>query len=154
MSRLVLALLAATSALVAGDCPLPYEALDEGRCIFLDPFVAFNWQAAVDHCKTHGGTLLSYSDCDTFALVYDYIRSQDYTAAKVYWIGARDEAEEGLWKFIDGTLAPMGVPFWLNGEPNSGNKYNCAVMHNTYNHYWIDYQCTSTAFSICLRDAS
>ncbi|XP_037804408.1 C-type lectin domain family 17, member A-like isoform X2 [Penaeus monodon] len=153
MSHLLLAILAAMSALVAGDCPLPYEPLDDTRCIFVDPFVTYTWQEAVDHCKVHAGTLLSFSDCETSALIYDYLRSQDATSNKNYWIGATDQAEEGVWKFTDGSLAPMGVPFWGPAEPNNGATYNCAFMQHNNNHYWYDFTCTSKLYSICLKDA-
>ncbi|XP_027236221.1 C-type lectin domain family 17, member A [Penaeus vannamei] len=153
MSHLALVILAGMSALVAGDCPLPYEPLDDTRCIFLDPFVSYTWQGAVDLCKGHLGTLLSISDCNTFALVYDYIESQEVTRGKHYWLGATDEAEEGVWKFTDGSPVPLGVPFWAAAEPSTDARYNCAFMHASYYHYWYDTTCTSKYFPICLRNA-
>ncbi|MCI3751392.1 hypothetical protein MQC27_24985 [Escherichia coli] len=80
-------------------------------------------------------------DCETFALVYDYIKSKDVTQGKHFWLGATDEVEEGTWKFVNNRAVPQGVPFWGKGEPNSGNTHNCAIMHASYNHYWYDIQC-------------
>nr|ABA54612.1 C-type lectin 1 [Penaeus chinensis] len=143
---------AASASVRATECPSPYEPLDETRCIFLDAFVSYTWQETVDLCKSHGGEILTIEDCETFALVYDYIRSQDVTKGKHYWLGATDEVEEGTWKFVNNRLTPMGIPYWGVNEPNNGNTYNCAMMHASYNHYWYDAACGSKYNPICLKN--
>ncbi|XP_037785905.1 perlucin-like protein [Penaeus monodon] len=143
---------AASASVRATDCPSPYEPLDETRCIFVDAYVAYTWQDTVDLCKTHGGEILTIEDCETFALVYDYVRSQDVTKGKHYWLGATDEEEEGTWKYVNNRPIPMGVPFWSKNEPNSGNTYNCAIMHASINHYWSDIPCGNKYNPICLKN--
>nr|ADG85658.1 lectin E [Penaeus japonicus] len=144
--------LSTAASVRSNECPYPYKTLDDSRCIFLDAYVTYTWQDAVDLCKSHGGQLLVIEDCETFALVYDFIRSQEVTKAKHYWLGATDEVNEGTWKFVNNRAVPMGVPFWGAKEPNSGTSANCAILHGSNNHYWYDIPCTNKYNPICLKN--
>ena len=151
LAPVILTALISVASVRSNDCPYPYEPLDDTRCIFLDAYVTYTWQDTVDLCKTHSGEILMIEDCETFALVYDYIKSKDVTQGKHFWLGATDEVEEGTWKFVNNRAVPQGVPFWGKGEPNSGNTHNCAIMHASYNHYWYDIQCENKYNPICLK---
>ncbi|XP_068210774.1 C-type lectin domain family 17, member A-like [Palaemon carinicauda] len=135
----------------SAQCPDPYVPLDQALCIYVDPFVGYNYKDTIALCKSHGGDILMIDDCYTLGLVYDFIDSQAVTAGKHYWLGASDEQAEGIWKFVDNRPVPMGTPFWGTTEPNNGPTYNCAILHASYNHQWYDIPCTGTYFPICLR---
>ncbi|KAK7084208.1 hypothetical protein SK128_019198, partial [Halocaridina rubra] len=69
-----------------------------------------------------------------------------------YWLGASDQEEEGLWKFVNNQPVPMGTPFWGPGEPNGGEANNCAILNQSNNHYWYDVDCGNSYNAICLRN--
>ena len=64
---------------------------------------------------------------------------------------------EGVWKWADGTLAPLPTATWhdwFDGEPDDNLGEDCAIITNymfwdiyfrrTIDHYvWLDYRCTS-----------
>ena len=64
---------------------------------------------------------------------------------------------EGVWKWADGTLAPLPTATWhdwYDGEPDDNLGEDCAIITNymfwdiyfrrTIDHYvWLDYRCTS-----------
>ncbi|XP_045116259.1 C-type lectin domain family 3 member A-like isoform X2 [Portunus trituberculatus] len=134
-------------------CPEPYERLDDARCILADPFKAKQYTEAIDYCNSHGGDLLTYDNCDDLLLIWDFIHSDATLAAKSYWLGATDQAEEGKWVFTHNQAAvPMGNPFWKHDQPSTSTSYNCASLSSAADHRWIDLSCTSSANTICLRE--
>ena len=73
--------------------------------------------------------------------------------SKSYWLGATDEAEEGMWVFSHNQLTvPMGNPFWKHGKPSVSTSSNCAVLDAASDHRWADVSCTFSSNTICLRD--
>ena len=56
------------------------------------------------------------------------------------WIGCTDEAVEGTWRWVDGTLLSSGYNNWAPGEPNNtdgGEDYG--YIYNTNNFKWNDH---------------
>ncbi|KAG7175832.1 C-type lectin-like 7 [Homarus americanus] len=137
----------------ASRCPDPFEILDDVHCILIDPFIARTYSEALAFCKSHGGQLVAV-ETDDLINIYDYINEEEFVMKQNYWLGASDAAKEGswLWEHNKGQV-PMGVPYWHYGEPNNGNTYNCAILHVSYNHRWVDVPCTSKYMTICLRTA-
>ena len=45
------------------------------------------------------------------------------------WIGLTDTSEEGVWRWLDGSLASLDGILWDRNEPNnSGGQENCAGL--------------------------
>ncbi|CAL8385935.1 unnamed protein product [Gadus morhua 'NCC'] len=41
------------------------------------------------------------------------------------WLGATDEASEGMWRWVDGTVLSVDNPSWSGGKPDGGKDKNC-----------------------------
>ncbi|XP_066508702.1 macrophage mannose receptor 1-like [Hoplias malabaricus] len=100
------------------------------------------WNESRQDCRDKGADLLIINNKEE----QEFIKKQDiYT-----WLGLSDEKTEGLWKWVDGSLAP--TEFWINGEPNDYNgEEDCAVFSETADPLktWNDIPCSYTAKWIC-----
>ena len=87
----------------------------------------------------------------------DFIKMKYITSNMNVWIGLTDSANEGNWKWTDGT-AP-GYTNWMSGQPNNYWGQDCGEIrkgnyHGTnYNGQWQDLDCSgpSTGFICELR---
>ena len=68
------------------------------------------WHAARDYCGAAGGYLVTIESADENAFVYDLL---DWS-----WLGATDESEEGVWRWVNGEL--LSYTNWADDEPNNG----------------------------------
>ncbi|XP_072925652.1 hepatic lectin-like [Hemitrygon akajei] len=70
-----------------------------------------------------------------------------------HWIGLHDSAEEGIWRWVDGTEYTSNDTFWGRNQPNGRNvsDEDCVVV--TAYGQWHDLPCNSTHFVICERPA-
>jgi hypothetical protein len=91
------------------------------------------------------------------AAVNDDIRAMMATvkAGWPYWVGATDAEQEGIWRWVDGTIfwisassTAIGYHNWLAGEPNNvGGIENCMEVGNGN---WNDIPCnTRTLPFVC-----
>ena len=65
-----------------------------------------------------------------------------------FWIDGNDLAQEGVWKYSDGS--PMTTTFWNTAQPS--NKFgieNCASMRSSYGYLWNDRYCEDDINYIC-----
>jgi len=85
-----------------------------------------SWQHAQEACKRLGGQLASIPDESTWNFLKPFIGDSSL------WLGATDEDEEGVWKWIDGT--PFTFSAWFRGEPTGTDKefYLC-TLHGAWN---------------------
>lgn len=76
-----------------------------------------SWHAARDKCKEMGGQLVTVPNAATWEFV------KTLTPASV-WLGATDEAVQGVWVWVDGT--PISFAAWQAGQPdNYLGKQHC-----------------------------
>jgi hypothetical protein len=71
----------------------------------------FNWYEAKADAEARGGHLA------TIASQQEYEIIKEIAGVGVYYLGATDEEEEGVWKWV--TDIPWGYTSWLTGEPNN-----------------------------------
>ena len=70
------------------------------------------------------------------------------------WIGAKDEAIEGLWVWADSGQTVSWTD-WGNTEPNGGTMENCMILnrdpegYKTKEYKWNDVKCSGRFYSIC-----
>lgn len=85
------------------------------------------WNSAKQNAERMGGQLAVVPD----ELTWVFIKQMVGGAA--IWIGASDEANEGQWKWVDGT--PVTFSAWGSGQPDnaSGNEHFMMVWKNSMN---------------------
>ncbi len=71
------------------------------------------WHAARDKCREMGGQLCTVPDAATWEFV------KGLTTASV-WLGATDEATEGVWKWVDGSDVKIGP--WFPAQPDNARS--------------------------------
>lgn len=75
------------------------------------------WNRAKAKCASLGGQLAIVPDEPTWAFI------KVLSPSAVFWLGATDEASEGLWTWVDGTS--MKYTAWMSSQPdNDGGKEN------------------------------
>ena len=81
------------------------------------------WKQAQEFAKSYGGRLAVVDNAKKQALIYSKVKSVGDA-----WIGATDEAQEGVWLYTDGR--PLTYSNWNGGEPNnSGGNEDYAEMY-------------------------
>ena len=96
-------------------------AIDAGRVLQLCDVTWLGWHDARDACEADGFTLpLVRSEVEQDELWAALGPLFNLTANPRFgtWLGATDEAEEGVWVWVDGEVAPYTN--WRAGEPNNG----------------------------------
>jgi len=78
-----------------------------------------SWRTAHEYCRGMGAHLVTISDESENQFVFG-ISSQ-------VWLGASDEEQEGVWKWITGE--PMIYTNWAEPEPNNCAEPNCQPGH-------------------------
>lgn len=71
------------------------------------------WKRAKEKCESLKGTLATVPDAATWEFV------KTLTPASV-WLGASDEATEGVWKWVDGS--PVTFTAWVAKQPDNARK--------------------------------
>ena len=102
-----------------------YEVVNDGM----------SWTDAKAACEERGGHLVIITSQDEESFIEDLIEDNRDGDIYHYWLGATDEEEEGIWKWVDGevfwqgTLASQGghsvegmYQNWLPSQPNNSVK--------------------------------
>uniref|UniRef100_A0A672HWA5 C-type lectin domain-containing protein n=1 Tax=Salarias fasciatus TaxID=181472 RepID=A0A672HWA5_SALFA len=127
---------------------LPDQLLEDGWVYFRSSFYYVSstnktWQKSRDDCLSRGADLT----------IIDSREEQDFLRrfSKVMWIGLTDDAQEGTWRWVDGTL--VNTSYWFKGEPNNdyyGKEEDCAQLNNRVEGYgWNDGFCDFQHHWIC-----
>ncbi|CAL8385929.1 unnamed protein product [Gadus morhua 'NCC'] len=101
-----------------------------------------SWNNSRESCVTHRADLVvvdSKEEMDFISRYEDKI-----------WLGATDEASEGLWRWVDGTVLSVDNPSWRRGKPDGGKGKNCLrrVWKKT-NYKWTDESCETKYYRLC-----
>jgi uncharacterized protein (TIGR03067 family) len=113
------------------------------------------WHEAKEYCELRGGRLAVIDTAEKMAFVQQLARSSGITfdAMDGIWIGATDEAEEGAWKWMDGSS--VAYANWGKGQPNNKGSAEHYAMIWTNDWSWSDQPDKSTqhrTFFICEWD--
>lgn len=103
------------------------------------------WMDARIECKKRGGDLVVIEDkAENEALAQRAVALQGQ--ASQWYFGLNDLQQEGAFVWLDGD--PVGMTFWLPGEPNGDAEENCGVLL-VGSKSWNDGACDIAAFFIC-----
>lgn len=78
-------------------------------------------------------------DCDQLGLIWGHI-TVNY-GPLYFWLGATDENEDEVWRWVDGTHVAMGAPFWAPGEPNDSTGIEGCLTIQSSTGYFNDLAC-------------
>ena len=94
-------------------------------------FEKLSWPNARQKCTAFGGQLVTVPNAATWEFV------KTLAKGPLLWLGATDEATQGVWKWVDGT--PVVFSAWETGQPdNAAGTQHYAVMDK--NLKWDDLQ--------------
>ncbi|XP_030197813.1 C-type lectin domain family 6 member A-like isoform X1 [Gadus morhua] len=66
------------------------------------------------------------------------------------WLGATDEASEGMWRWVDGTVLSADNPSWSGGKPDGGREKNSLrKVWGQLNTKWTDESCEDNSQGFC-----
>uniref|UniRef100_A0A8C5A5A1 C-type lectin domain-containing protein n=1 Tax=Gadus morhua TaxID=8049 RepID=A0A8C5A5A1_GADMO len=102
-----------------------------------------SWNKSREFCVVHGADLV----------VVDSKEEMDYINRWLgghIWLGATDEASEGMWRWVDGTVLSAASPSWSGGKPDGGKDKNCLKsVWERPNIEWTDESCEDNRYGIC-----
>ncbi|XP_053688391.1 C-type lectin 37Da-like [Sabethes cyaneus] len=119
------------------------------------PNLKANWHKANEFCVTLGMNLASVKSLVEHTELIRFVEKTDkFSNATRFWIGASDLAEEGVYTWVsNGHLVTFTN--WADNEPNNVNdtEHCIEIIHNTYVNrvwQWNDRECRSAIeYFIC-----
>lgn len=108
------------------------------------------WHNAKSHCESLGGHLATITSQQENDFVYNNLAS---TSPHISWLGATDEAQEGIWKWVTGE--GWNYTNWYPDEPNNfcGEHYLHFTAGNNFwelpTNGWNDLQTGNNGGIIC-----
>ncbi|XP_071528665.1 tetranectin-like protein isoform X1 [Panulirus ornatus] len=144
---IILFSLASTSDASCGDPFMQVGTL----CIYVNSREKMTWHEGRDYCRSLQSTegqpdLAMVTSCHDLNPLWEYIVFNH--VLDDYWLGGFDVGLEGSWHWVDGSLMPMGIPFWSTNSPTGGSRENCLLMSSPSG-YFDDYTCTSKEYVLC-----
>ncbi|XP_039369640.1 macrophage mannose receptor 1-like isoform X2 [Mauremys reevesii] len=112
----------------------------QDRCYFHSCSLG-TWDTANRSCASLGALLLQVT---SFAEQAHIVASMKAPSS---WMGLTDQALEGAWIWVDGTHSAANASYWQRGEPNGGQKENCALARQ--DGHWYDAPCTEQHHWVC-----
>ena len=110
---------------------------------------SMSWSEAQAECQAHGGQLgfpKSTEDWYVF-MIYTYWHYTYWAGIYYWWLGASDQAQEGVWVDPEGASATPWAS-WASGQPDGGPGANCAAGYpNSY--VWYDMDCEARLPFLC-----
>jgi len=101
-----------------------------------------SWKKIRELCITHGADLVVVDSKEEMDFISRY--------GVYFWLGATDEASEGLWRWVDGTVLSVDNPSWGRGKPDGGKDKNCLKMVTEQtNLKWTDERCEARNYGLC-----
>ncbi|XP_043112147.1 CD209 antigen-like protein E [Puntigrus tetrazona] len=100
-----------------------------------------NWNESRIDCIERQADLLIINSTEEQGFMKKIVSSTNV------WIGLTDADEEGIWKWVDGSILTSG--FWSTGQPNGKYIQNCVVSSSIS---WADTQCNYTYKWICEKN--
>ncbi|CAL8329385.1 unnamed protein product [Boreogadus saida] len=101
-----------------------------------------SWNNSRELCVTDGADLVVVNSKEEMDFISRYGRDP--------WLGATDEAGEGLWRWVDGTVLSAASPSWSGGKPDGGKDKNCLRRDwGQHNIKWTDESCEDYKYGLC-----
>ena len=97
----------------------------------------FTWHEAKADAEARGGRLAVLNTQEKIDAANQYLSSLG--SWNHLWIGLTDEANEGVWTWIDGQ--PLSASYWNPGEPNNangGNEHHVQIYPSNAGGRWND----------------
>ena len=88
--------------------------------------IDMTWKDAKAYCEGLGGHLAIINSSGKQKFVESLIKNSN---RQIFWLGATDEATEGIWKWIDGSNIVYSN--WSPGEPNNSGSEDYLVIYNS-----------------------
>ncbi|XP_033837781.2 CD209 antigen-like protein C isoform X2 [Periophthalmus magnuspinnatus] len=109
--------------------------------VYLGSTTEQTWQESRQYCQQRGADLTIISSVQEQKFAHSTFKGRR-------WIGLSDLEQEGLWKWVDGSL--VRTRFWMRGEPNNLNNEDCGELNfNSDLKNWNDHPCTNRKLCIC-----
>ncbi|CAL4151636.1 unnamed protein product [Meganyctiphanes norvegica] len=135
-------------------CPVPFISIGSMCLEFLFSDLTFG-QASVS-CVSEGGSLATIRTAEELRDFFLYV-NQLGIADTNFWVGGSDVQSEGIWTWPDGTLVPMGTPFWgtygpfaQTQEPNGGTEENYLALTSIGYYFFRDVVCNAEMKAVCM----
>ncbi|XP_072333768.1 CD209 antigen-like protein C [Scyliorhinus torazame] len=126
-------------------CPRGWKVHNQ-KCYFFSTDER-NWDNAKQECESSNSHLIIINAPEEQTFFNKTVKDKKEN----YWIGLTDRAEEGKWKWVDGSTASSLN--WQKGQPdNFQNNENCAVIGEDYRDQtvgWNDDNCGKSHPFIC-----
>uniref|UniRef100_A0A8C7X4A0 C-type lectin domain-containing protein n=1 Tax=Oryzias sinensis TaxID=183150 RepID=A0A8C7X4A0_9TELE len=106
-----------------------------------------SWDKAREFCRTTEADLVVINTND----------EKSGVGNQAVWIGLTDKAQEGTWKWVDGS--PLTLQFWEKDQPDNGGgrvsygEEDCIQIRNTPG-FWNDVSCETSLRWICEKGAT
>ncbi|XP_030197742.1 C-type lectin domain family 4 member M-like isoform X2 [Gadus morhua] len=128
------------SLLCKQDCPSGWDKFG-CKCYFFSNEQE-SWIKSRELCVSRGADLV----------VVDNKEEMDFISGhgRTIWLGATDEASEGMWRWVDGNVLSLDNPSWFSGKPDGGMDKNC--LRNDWedtNFKWMDERCKEINYRLC-----
>ncbi|KAJ0012086.1 hypothetical protein NQD34_013061 [Periophthalmus magnuspinnatus] len=110
--------------------------------VYLGSTTEQTWQKSRQYCQKRGADLT----------IINSVQEQEFECLHFpenRWIGLSDIEQEGIWKWVDGSL--LNISFWSTDEPNDANSNeDCGeIKYRGTLRNWNDLRCAEKRNFIC-----
>ncbi|XP_030197814.1 hepatic lectin-like isoform X2 [Gadus morhua] len=120
------------------ECPGSWDKFG-CKCYFI---VMGSWNKSRELCVSRGADLVVVDSKEEMYYIGRYGGDP--------WLGATDEASEGMWRWVDGTVLSVDNPSWSGGKPDGGKDKNCLRrVWEENNLKWTDKRCEANNWGLC-----
>ena len=126
------------------DCPVGWDKF--GCKCYLSCNEYLSWNRSREFCVSQGADLVVVDSKEEMDFISKY--------NAFFWLGATDEASEGMWRWVDGTVLSLDDPSWSGGGHDGGGDNNClrrdwkSIYHQNQ-FKWANESCEAYYFGLC-----
>ena len=126
-------------------CPVGWDSF--GCKCYFPSLTWLPWNQSRGVCVSRGADLVVVDSEEEM----DFISSYN----SYFWLGATDEAGEGTWRWVDGTVLSLDNPSWSRGGPQGGGAKNCLkaakILEQNLNK-WASASCEEQNRGLCEKE--